>query len=152
MSSSVDLRRALAETDVKSLVDVRLKVWSGNKAFSTGTRYTVEDAGLAYTHLGALGNLAYKTGGIEIKDISAIGPVVETLRQGYDLVLMCICPDVRECHRLALVEEVLRRLPGVRVVHLSKDGTARPHKGKVPEAAPSMVLFEDIESDLLPMP
>jgi hypothetical protein len=151
MSSSVDLRRALAATDVKSLVDVRLRVWSGNPAFSMGTRRTVEDAGLAYTHLGALGNLAYKTGGIQIKDISAIGPVVETLRQGYDLVLLCVCPAVRECHRLTLVEEVLRRLPEVRVVHLTKDGTAKPHKGKVPEAAPSGVLFEDLDSALLPM-
>jgi len=32
--------------------------------------------------------------------------------------VMCVCADVAKCHRQVLAEEAVRRLPGLRVVHL----------------------------------
>lgn len=147
MSSSVDLRRLLAETDCSTIVDVRLKVWSGNREFSMATRRTVEEAGLVYSHVPALGNLAYKTGGIEIKDISAIDPLVDRLRQGESLAFMCVCPSPKSCHRSELVAVALDLLPSLRVVHLSLHDKPKLHEVRVPEAIPM-----SLDEALFPLP
>jgi uncharacterized protein (DUF488 family) len=113
-----DLRRLLEGTDVETIVDVRLSPWSSNRAFSLDTRATVEAAGCQYVHLKDLGNLAYKTGGVQIRNIEAIETVLELLRAGRSVALFCVCPQPEGCHRAVLVEEALRREPGLRVVHL----------------------------------
>ena len=114
-----DLRRLLEGTGVDTIVDVRLSPWSGTRAFSSRqTHVTVAEAGLGYVHLPGLGNLAYRTGGIEIRNIEAIETVLTLLRAGRSVALMCVCPQPEGCHREALVAEALRREPGLRVVHL----------------------------------
>jgi len=133
--------RAILPPDVKTVVDVRLSPWSGNRAFSTGTRSTVEEADRRYVHLRGLGNLGYKRGTIEIANIDAIEVVLEYLRSG-SIALMCVCPKPDECHRLILCEEAVRRMPDLRVVHLSRTGRPTPHQR----------LVEADQLDLLPVP
>ena len=120
LGGSDDLRRLLEGTDIETIVDVRLSVWSGNRAFSLRTRDTVEGIGLRYVGMRALGNLAYKTGGIQIADIEAIEVVLEYLRTPANVALMCVCALPDHCHRLALCEEAVRRQPDLRVVHLTR--------------------------------
>lgn len=136
MRGSPDLRDLLQGTLVETVIDVRLSVWSGNRAFSTATRHTVEDAGLVYVHDKDLGNLAYKTGGIEIKNIEAIEYVLDRLRAGDSVALMCVCPTPRGCHRWTLASAALDREPDLKVVHLSRDGSPIRHVRLVEEVSP----------------
>ena len=113
-----DLRDLLRDHGVSVVVDVRLRPWSTNRAFSVATRRTVEEADFEYVHARGLGNVAYRTGGIEIADLDAIEDVLAILRAGRGAALMCACSDPTECHRSVLAEEAARRLSGLRVVHL----------------------------------
>jgi uncharacterized protein (DUF488 family) len=115
-----DLRRLLAGTGIDAIVDVRLSPWSGNRAFSSATRRTVEDAGYRYLHEKGLGNLGYKRGTIEIAEIERIEMILAQLRAGHSVGLICACGEPEDCHRWTLAEEAVRRMPGLRVVHLSR--------------------------------
>lgn len=112
------LRALLQDTPVDTIIDVRLSPWSANRAFSVDTRRTVEAAGFAYVHLPDLGNLAYRTGGTQIRNMDAIDEVLAILRAGRSAALLCVCAEPEGCHRQVLAEEALRRLPGLKVVHL----------------------------------
>jgi uncharacterized protein (DUF488 family) len=114
------LGRVLDAGGVERVVDVRLHAYSGIKGFSSDTRQTVEAAGREYVWAHQLGNLAYKTQGrIEIKDIGRLDDLVlDPLRQGVTVALMCACASVERCHRCYLAEIVTERLPGVEIVHL----------------------------------
>jgi uncharacterized protein (DUF488 family) len=104
---------------VDLIVDVRLKPYSGNRTFSTETRANLEGAGWQYAWEPDLGNLAYKTGGIAIRNIETIEPaVLAHLRQGRTVALMCVCYDAKGCHRRTISDEAVRRLPGLVVRHL----------------------------------
>jgi uncharacterized protein (DUF488 family) len=93
------------------VVDVRLNAWSGNRAFSVGTADTVGAAGYDYIHLPALGNADFRTGGMRIADIEAITVVLDLVRAGNAVALMCACADPTDCHRRVLADEALRRAP-----------------------------------------
>ena len=118
LTGSADLREILDGTSVGTIVDVRLSPRSGNRAFSTDTRTTVEAAGLQYVHEKGLGNLGYKRGTIEIADVARIETILAILRAGQSVALMCVCPMPDDCHRLVLCEEAVRREPDLQVVHL----------------------------------
>ena len=115
-----DLRHLLAGTGVETIVDVRLQPF-GRVPFNgpAASRLLIESVGPAYRWDKRLGNLAYRTGGIEIKDIEAIEDVLDDLRAGRSVALMCVCANVAECHRRVLAEEAVRREPGLRVIHLA---------------------------------
>ncbi len=113
------LAALLDGASVDLIVDVRLRPYSGNRTFSTGTRANLEAVGWQYAWAPDLGNLAYKTGGIAIRNIETIVPaVLSPLRQGRTVALMCVCYDARECHRRTISDEAARRLPGLVVRHL----------------------------------
>ena len=101
------------------VVDVRLQPW-GRAPFNGphATRLLTESVGLAYRWDRRLGNLGYKRGTIEIADIEAIGDVIDDLRAGHSVALLCVCPSPSSCHRSTLAEAIRERLPGVEVVHL----------------------------------
>ena len=145
LGGSDDLRRMLHGTLFETIVDVRLSVWSGNRAFSVATVRTVGAAGFEYSHLRDLGNLAYRTGGIQIKDIEAIEVVLGRLRAGESVALMCVCALPDECHRLTLCEEAVRRMPDLQVVHLT-----RPAAFLSADATDEQI--EAFTDALLPMP
>ena len=116
-----DLRRLVGGTPIDTIVDVRLSQWSRNRAFSSRqTHVTVAEAGLSYVHLPGLGNLAYKSGGIRVRNIEEIETVLTMLRTGHSIALMCACPRPEGCHRLTLCEEAVRRMPDLQVVHLTR--------------------------------
>ncbi len=113
------LRSLLDGSGVDHVVDVRLKPYSGNRAFSAGTRATVEGVGPAYSWVPDLDNLAYKAGGVQIRNLKTIEPaVLAPLRAGKTVALMCVCLEAETCHRMAIVDEAVRRLPGLTVRHL----------------------------------
>jgi uncharacterized protein (DUF488 family) len=126
LRGAADLRHLLEGTEVDTVVDVRLSPRSDNRAFSLRTRATVEAAGVAYIHLPDLGNLAYKTAGIRIRDLEAIETVLTMLRAGRTMALMCACREPGGCHRQTLAEEATRREPGLRVAHLRAAALGRP--------------------------
>ncbi len=121
MSSAADLAELMQGTGVTTIVDVRLRPF-GRTPFGgpRASRDTVEALGIAYRWDQRLGNLDYRTGGIRIKDIEAIEQVLDDLRNGANVALMCVCATPTDCHRLALCEEAARRLPGLKVVHLTR--------------------------------
>lgn len=113
-----DLRELIGDR-APFIFDVRLHVYSGNRAFSLKTRATVEAAGYQYGHLAGLGNVAYKTGGIELKRPSDIAILVDVLRQG-DVAIMCVCADPAICHRRTVADLARSLLPGLQVVDLQR--------------------------------
>jgi uncharacterized protein (DUF488 family) len=74
-----------------------------------------------YVHLKALGNAAYKTGGMVIADYPAgLKFIAETVIER-PLVLLCACPHPDRCHR-TVVGEMLRN-DGFAVAELERGGT-----------------------------
>lgn len=114
-----DLARVLAGYAVDAVVDVRLQPF-GRAPFNgpQATRSLVESVGSAYRWDQRLGNLAYKTGGIRIKNLDAIEDILAMLLEGRSVALLCACAEPEGCHRLALAEEAARRMPGLKVLHL----------------------------------
>jgi hypothetical protein len=115
------LRRLIGGAQIADVVDVRLRPF-GRSPFNgpTASRALTESLGLSYRWDQRLGNLAYRAGGIEIKDVDAIEDVLDALRAGRSVALMCGCPRPEDCHRLTLCEEAVRRMPGLKVVHLPR--------------------------------
>jgi hypothetical protein len=114
-----DLRELLGD-EIDLVIDVRLRVWSGNRAWSIGTRDTVEAAGYRYLSLPEAGNRAYRTpGAVEIADLElAIETILARVTAGDRVALMCACRSVADCHRLVVAEEAVRRMPELAVAHL----------------------------------
>ncbi|GCF07327.1 DUF488 domain-containing protein [Dictyobacter arantiisoli] len=69
--------------------------------------------GLRYTHIKALGNVNYKTPGSPIQlldpDLS-VAKLVQLLRQGISLKLLCACKDYERCHRKVVFTLVMEAL------------------------------------------
>ena len=104
---------------VDRVVDVRLRAYSGIPMWSTGTASTIRATGREYVWAHQLGNLAYKTGGIAMKDESRLADLVlDPLRAGVTVALMCACWDQPNCHRTYLADRAAGLLQGLRVVHL----------------------------------
>jgi len=121
MNSAVDLAELLRETPVDTIVDVRLRPF-GKAPFDgpRASQHTVEALGIAYRWDQRLGNLDYRTGGIRIKDIDAIEDVLDALRAGQSVALLCACREPEGCHRSVLAAEAVRRQADLQVVHLMR--------------------------------
>jgi hypothetical protein len=145
ITDSVKLRQLIGGHDIAEVVDVRLRNFGKAPFTPWDSRKTVEAVVPGYRHSHKLGNLLYKVGGTQIKDIEAIEEVLDTLRGGYNIALMCVCAKPESCHRWTLVEEALRRMPDLQVIHLTKRGP-RPH------VRPVKVDQLDLADALLPLP
>ena len=126
------LRRLIGGAPIADIVDVRLRPF-GRRPFNgpTACQALIESLGPTYRWDQRLGNLAYETGGVQIKDIEAIEDVLAELRAGRSVALLCVCPNPIGCHRWTLAEEAIRRMPGLLVVHL----TRRPVAFLAPDAS-----------------
>lgn len=75
-----------------------------------------------YTHLNALGNKNYKTGGpIELQNPEAAVAHISSILAQRPGILLCGCADYRECHRTVAAEWLANRLGAAyvtQVVHL----------------------------------
>ena len=119
------LRRLIGGAPIADIVDVRLRPF-GRRPFNgpTACQALIESLGPTYRWDQRLGNLAYETGGVQIKDIEAIETVLTALRTGRNVALMCVCPQPEDCHRLTLCEEAVRRMPDLQIVHLTRPPAA----------------------------
>ncbi len=73
----------------------------------------VERWGPRYLHERRLGNVNYqhRRKPIELLDAEGgVAAVVELLRQGYSVLLLCACTDYQRCHRRLVAEMVAERL------------------------------------------
>ena len=82
------------------LFDIRFSPSSANPIWrreSLQTRF-----GDAYRHVKALGNKNFRGGPIEIVDFAAGRKLIEA--QTAPVVLMCVCKNLAECHRMTVTE------------------------------------------------
>lgn len=74
----------------------------------------------SYVHLPALGNIHYNepSQGIELADPATGVPlVVQPLREGKHVALMCVCKEHEECHRSTAADEILKQIPEALLLH-----------------------------------
>jgi uncharacterized protein (DUF488 family) len=124
----------LREAGVQVLVDVRELPLSRRRGFSKkALGAALDDAGIDYRHERALGNPK------AARDLWRFGNRAEGERlyrahvsngsawavdelsvalQHERTCILCVEADHRDCHRSVIVEELQRRLPGLRVKHL----------------------------------
>ena len=130
----------LREHDVPTLVDVRM--WANSRfkpEFSKNRLAAVlEDAGIAYVYVRALGNAGKFSGAgrVVINDPeNGYTELAALLERHGAVAIMCLERDPRECHRMVVAVEMARRLPGLEVsapggaggvVRLSRDAYEKP--------------------------
>jgi hypothetical protein len=74
-----------------------------------------------YLHVQALGNVNYNQHGAPfqlLQSESGVNLVGERLQRGQHLALMCVCREVKQCHRLEAARRVQAHFPEVMVIHL----------------------------------
>lgn len=131
--SAEDLRE-YAEQKNAIIVDTRLKPLSRIPDWRKSTMIArFYDNGFSrYTHIDELGNLNYKGGPIEIKDLEAGLPKVKALLDaGFVVILLCVCRDVERCHR-SVVAAALAERYGVSVRHLEAEDVEQGASGRGP--------------------
>lgn len=137
--------RALKESRVDLLVDIRMVAFSHKPGFSGAPlRQAMEEAGIGYLHLQDLGNPKAGRDAAKAGDIAsfhriyrtqmgtsaaqrAVSRVIELSRSRRPC-LMCFERDHRDCHR-GMVAETLESHE-IRVVHLTPDLRHTTHKIK----------------------
>ena len=95
-----------------TVIDVRFRPWPPQP------KAIVEVANLHYLWDRRLGNTEYKTGGIRIVDIEAVESILERIREGESVAIICTCADSESCHRRVIADECRRRVPELQVVDL----------------------------------
>jgi hypothetical protein len=116
---SIDQVRALLDdAGVDLVVDVRLVPKSRLPLWGRATRDTILSAGRRYIWEPELGNLDYKAGGIRIADLDAVETVLDHLRAGVNVALMCVCSSADDCHRSTVAAEAGLREPRLEIEHV----------------------------------
>jgi len=108
---------ALLQADERTmLVDVRYSVSSKRKPDWSGTALK-ERYGSRYLWLQDLGNVNYYNGGpiTLCRPERGISRIVALLCKGYNLILLCTCPEYDSCHRKVIVDTLLEMCPDVQV-------------------------------------
>jgi uncharacterized protein (DUF488 family) len=73
-----------------------------------------------YVHVRDLGNRNYKGGPVDIVDYDAGKALVDShLRTGNSVILLCVCADVTQCHRLQVATQLEADLK-VTAIHLQR--------------------------------
>ena len=100
------------------VVDVRYSPYSRNQQWAKKRlQVSFPDR---YIHLQELGNLHYKANKpIKIADmVTGAAKVGAIVAAGFAPILLCVCKDVRHCHRLVVGRELVRRGLAAELVHL----------------------------------
>ena len=131
-------RSALELAGIELLVDIRAVASSRRPGFSkTKLAANVEEAGIAYLHLRALGTpadgrAAARAGKhAEMRAIflahmkspeaqAALADLTDIVRGGKHVCVLCFEADPAHCHRTIVAEKLAERLP-VDIVHLFPD-------------------------------
>lgn len=113
---------ATMETLGADLFDIRFNPYSPNPLWQkAGFQKRLGDR---YRHVKALGNSAYKTGGVELVDFDAGKQAIE--ENVRPVILMCACADAHTCHR-STVAEMLRE-HGYETIELRTQATPVPQQ------------------------
>ena len=104
------------------VLDIRLKAWSRDQRWcSFNLSTTLPKLGLRYRHDPRLGNLDYRSDSVRIADTSAIVPLALSVMSGETIVLMCVCRQPRDCHRLVVCDLVRGIESAISISHLGID-------------------------------
>jgi uncharacterized protein (DUF488 family) len=104
---------------VDLVIDVRINRFSGMLPFSKRTQETVEAAGYEYLWLKGLGNAGHRRPGpMHLADPSQVQVVVDELRAGRSVAIMCACPNIWRCHRRLVSQLAREAIPELEVVNL----------------------------------
>ena len=124
LTGEADLRELLG-SKVDLVVDVRIRRWSGIRAFSTAAERTVRQAGYDYLWVPGLGNAGHGgRGPMRLANPDSVTVVVSALEEGHSVALMCACTDVRRCHRRLIVALVREAVPALEVRDLSANSVS----------------------------
>lgn len=100
------------------LVDIRYV--PGSRRFPAWNKSVLQAKyGRRYLWLGeTLGNINYNTDQpiVLANPETGIPRLMNGLSKGYTLILLCTCEQYKTCHRQTIVEEVLKRMPTVRII------------------------------------
>ncbi len=103
--SGQDVQQFIADVHARGVVviDTRIKPYSRRPEWNK-TRLQAA-LGDAYVHVGELGNLNYQHDGpVQLVDLAAgVEKIEAILQRSQSVVLICICPDERDCHRRGAV-------------------------------------------------
>lgn len=110
----------LKESGSPVLVDVRYSAFSRKPGFSSKKLPELAEAnGIRYVYMRSLGNVNYKgLAPLKLHDEEAGLADLTSLLEESDAVVMCVCPELSECHRRYIVEAMSSRHPSLPVVHL----------------------------------
>lgn len=129
-----DLVATLRRHGVQELVDVRLHASSRTPGFSKRRlAAALEEAGIAYRHLPALGNPQDNRTGFRVGRPDALAryraildgeardavAIVADVARERTVALLCLERDAGSCHRRVVADVVLELYPGLSVEHLS---------------------------------
>ncbi|MGH2478078.1 MAG: DUF488 family protein, N3 subclade [Ktedonobacteraceae bacterium] len=96
------------------LLDIRYRPYSRwRPAFNHQALY--ERYGVQYAHEQALGNVNYQGGPIALLDAAkGVELVLNLLRNGNTVMLLCACKDYERCHRKVVYELIIAALAEAR--------------------------------------
>lgn len=111
------------------VVDVRYSPYSRNQQWSKKRLQATFTS--RYIHIPELGNVHYKVNKpIKIADMAAgAAQVAAVMDAGFAPILLCVCKDVRYCHRLVVGRHLVREFGG-ELVHLPETAV-RPKQGRL---------------------
>ncbi|HUW16908.1 MAG TPA: DUF488 domain-containing protein [Actinomycetes bacterium] len=104
------------------VLDIRLKAWSRDQRWTSfNLSTTLPKFGLRYRHDPRLGNLDYRGDSVRIADTSAAVPLAHSVMSGETIVLMCVCRQPQDCHRLVVADMVRDIDSRISISHLGSD-------------------------------
>lgn len=107
------------------IVDIRFSPFSKNPMWSKAA--LAARFGSSYRHLRDLGNPNYRSpeSGIALYRPEVGIPCLVDMLADRPCVLLCVCPQVYECHRLSVCNLAKDAVPGLSVWHVSPRETIR---------------------------
>ena len=108
--------KELAEQLDAVIFDIRLAARSRDLRWRKG--YLVQLLGTRYQHVKELGNVNYKTGGMEnVQLFNAEAGLKRIEQSDRPVILVCMCRDPTQCHRTTVAQ--MLRVRGVEVEEIS---------------------------------
>ena len=105
-----------------TVFDIRFSPRSRNAAWAGQS--LAASLGGRYRHVRELGNRNYKGSDIQIVDLRAAYKIIEASER--PVILLCVCGDVRQCHRAVIARALLSRGLSVQELDLTQIQPLQP--------------------------